>query len=1003
MKKGFIYLLLLIFSIQFMFAQNVDKRTISGYITNQNSGEPLIGANIVVEGSSRGTVSDINGYYSLLVQPADHILVVSYVGFISKKVVIGKQTKVDVALEENSTTMDEIVIVGYGTQQKNDLTGAISVVDMDELNKRTVSTVDQALQGQVAGVDVTSNSGTPGGSVMVRIRGIGTLNDASPLFVVDGMMVDDIDFLNSNDIKSIQVLKDASSTAIYGSRGSNGVIIIETKKGKAGGKVALNTYHGIQNFWRTTNVLDAKTWGILKNEAMVAAGNFKPINDPASLKNTNWFNVITNENAPISNTDLSFSGGNKKGNYFLSASYLNQEGIIKKSDFSRAALRANTTYKVKSWLKVGENLTLAKTVSQREPYTDEWTSIIITSIASDPASPVYNHDGTFARCIYNDTWNPAAIIEYQNHNDVVYRTIGNVFSEISILKNLTFKTNFSMEYSFGETDDYNPVYYVSPVQQNATSQLSKNNSSRFISQWSNTLNYTKQLGNHKLNALLGVEEYSFDYKYNGISVNDVPSDDIDIRYISNATGSNAASVWGSIEQSRQLSYLSRVNYSLMDKYLLTANFRADASSKFSKKNRWGYFPSFSFGWRISEENFMKKIDYVSNLKLRLGWGQIGNQGSVPPYQDVTTASSGANYIFGGELAPGISFPGSGNDEIQWEKSVTTNIGLDFGFFKEKLSGSVEYFIKKTDGMLLQVPVPGLTGIQSPPIQNAGEMQNSGLELSTLYRNYEHKLKYSIGVNFSKIKNEVVNLGAEDAYIDGAFFLNSYFVTRTTVGYPIAQFYGYKTDGLFQNQAEIDAQTAQTNVAPGDVKYVDEDGDGKLDFFFLGSPLPDFTFALNSSVQYNGFDLTLSLQGVSGNKIFNGTSYYKRSSTANWNLGSDMVNRWTGEGTQNNAKYPRLNANDVNNSQMSDRFLEDGSYLRIKTLQLGYTLGNTLTRKMQMSQLRVYINAQNLFTFTKYSGLDPEVGMRGYDALDIGVDRGLYPQARVYSLGLNATF
>ena len=1003
MKNSFISLLLLLVSTQLVLAQGVGERTVSGYITSQSSGEPLIGANVVVEGSTRGAVSDINGYYSLLVQPEDDVIVVSYLGFVSQKVSIRNKTKVDVALAENSVTMEEVVVVGYGTQRKNDLTGAISVVDVEELNKRTVSTVDQALQGQVAGVDVTSNSGTPGGGVMVRIRGIGTLNDASPLFVVDGMMVDDIDFLNPNDIESIQVLKDASSTAIYGSRGSNGVVIIATKKGEVGGKVALNSYYGIQNFWRTTNVLDAKTWGILKNEAMVAAGNFKPIGDPAALENTNWFDVITNENAPISNTDLSFSGGNKRGNYFLSASYLSQKGIIKKSDFSRAALRANTTYNVKPWLKVGENLTLAKTVSQQEPYTDEWTSIIITSIAADPASPVYNPDGTFARGIYNDTWNPGAIIEYQNHDDVVYRTIGNVFSEISILENLTFKTNFSMEYSFGETDDYDPVYYVSPVQQNATSQFSKNNSSRLISQWSNTLDYTKQLGDHKLNALIGVEEYSFDYKYNGVSVSDVPSDDIDIRYISNATGSNNATAWGSIEQSRQLSYLGRINYSLRDKYLLTANFRADASSKFSKKNRWGYFPSFSLGWRITEEDFMEKIGNVSNLKLRFGWGQIGNQGSVPPYQDVTTASPGANYIFGGVLAPGISFPGSGNDEIKWEKSVTTNLGLDFGLFEEKLSGSVEYFIKKTDGMLLQVPVPGLTGIQSPPTQNAGEMLNTGLELSVLYRNYEHELKYSIGGVFSKIKNEVVNLGAEDAFIDGAFFINSFFVTRTTVGYPIAQFYGYKTDGLFQNQAEIEAQTAQTNVAPGDVRYVDEDGDGQLDFFFLGSPLPDFTFALNSNVRYKGFDLSLSLQGVYGNKIFNGTSYYKRSSTANWNLGRDMVNRWTGEGTQNDARYPRMNANDVNNSQMSDRYLEDGSYLRIKTLQLGYTLGNTLTRKMRMSQLRVYINAQNLFTLTKYSGLDPEVGMRGYDALDIGVDRGLYPPARVYSLGLNATF
>ena len=476
-----------------------------------------------------------------------------------------------------------------------------------------------------------------------------------------------------------------------------------------------------------------------------------------------------------------------------------------------------------------------------------------------------------------------------------------------------------------------------------------------------------------------------------------------IIYIDNATGNNAATAWGSAEQTRQLSYLARVNYSFMNKYLLTANFRADASSKFSKENRWGYFPSFSVGWKISEEAFLSSADFISNLKLRLGWGQIGNQGSVPPYQDVTTASTGANYLWGGMLAAGSSFPGVGNDEIKWETSTTTNIGLDYGIFNGQLSGSIEYYIKNTSGMLLQVPVPGLTGIQDPPTQNAGEMKNSGLEFSALYRNMGKDFKYSFGIIFSKIDNEVVNLGAEDAFIDGASFMNQFYVTRTSEGRPIAQFYGYKTDGLFQNQAEIDAQTAQQNVAPGDVKYVDADGDGKLDFFYLGSPLPDYTYAFNANFMYKGFDLSLSLQGVQGNKIFNGTSFYKRSSTATWNLGRDMTNRWTGEGTQNDARYPRMNASDVNNSLMSDRYIEDGSYLRIKILQLGYTLKNSIAEKLKLKKLRLYINAQNLFTFTKYSGLDPEIGMRDYDPLDVGVDRGLYPQARVYSLGISVIF
>ncbi len=984
---------------------NAQNRTkiISGTVTASNTNQTIVGATVIIPNTNIATITDSNGKYTINVPEVTKTIQVSYIGYIPKTIEIKNLTKIDIQLDIDLLDLDEVVVVGYGTQKKKDLTGSVSVVDMDEVAKKSVSTIDQALQGQIAGVSVTSNSGTPGGGVMVRIRGIGTINDSEPLYVVDGMMVDDVDFLNTNDVESIQVLKDASATAIYGSRGSNGVVIITTKKGKKGGQVTFNSYYGVQNFWRSTNVLDAQTWGTLKNEAMVAAGNTAPITDPSALKNTNWFNEISNKNAVINSNDISFSGANKKGNYFFSANTFKQEGIVKKTSFDRISFRANSSYNVKSWLKIGENITLAKDKYKNVAEQDEWTSIIITSISKDPASQVKYDDGTYAAGIYNDTWNPAAILEYTNNNDVVYRTIGNIFADLKIAKNLNFKTSYSLEYSFGETDEYKPVYYVSSVQQNSISNLFKNNSNRLTKQWSNTLNYKKSYGEHTLSALIGAETYSFEYKYNGISVNNVPSDNPDIRYIDNATGNNAATVWGSISQTKMLSYLARINYNYLNKYLLTANFRADASSKFPKKNIWGYFPSFSAGWVISQEGFMQDFKNVSNLKLRAGWGQIGNQGSVPPYSAVTTASSGANYIWGGNLVSGSSFPSVGNPELKWETSTTTNFGIDYGFFKGKLSGTIEYFIKNTTDMLMSKPVPAQTGIESPPVQNVGDMKNSGIEFSTVYTNYDKKLKYSFGLNFSKIKNEVISLGVEDAFIDGAPFMNSYNVTRTVAGRPIAQFYGYKTDGIFQNQAEIDAQSAQTNVAPGDVRYVDADNDGELDFFFLGSPLPEYTFALNANLMYEGFDFNLALQGVQGNKIFNGTSFYKRSSTATWNLGSDMTNRWTGEGTQNDARYPRMNAADVNNSLMSDRFIEDGSFLRIKTLQLGYSLSSSILKKTHLQKLRIYINAQNLYTLTKYSGLDPEIGTNNYNPLDIGVDRGFYPQARVYSLGINLTF
>ena len=471
-----------------------------------------------------------------------------------------------------------------------------------------------------------------------------------------------------------------------------------------------------------------------------------------------------------------------------------------------------------------------------------------------------------------------------------------------------------------------------------------------------------------------------------------------MRYIDNAKGATSAVTYGSAYEEKQVSFLARVNYDYLGKYLVTANFRADASSKFSEKNRWGYFPSFSAGWRISEEGFLKDADWLYNLKLRLGWGEIGNQGSVPPYQNVTTASTGMNYTWGGQFIPGSAFTSSGNDEIKWETSTTTNIGVDFGFFDGKLNGTFEYFNKVTSDMLLQVPVPGQAGLQEAPWQNAGEMKNNGIELSLNYTNRDHAFKYSVGLIMSHINNEVTSLGNGNEFIDGAPFRGNAYLTRTVVGKPVAQFYLYKTDGLFQNWDEVHASN-QPNVAPGDIRYVDEDNDGTPDFFFVGSPLPDFTYSFNLNFEYKGFDLTMNFQGVSGNDVFNAAAWYNRSSSAYWNLNVDMLDRWTGEGSTNDAHHPRMNAMDVNNSLMSDRFLEDGSYLRFKTLQIGYNI----PVKKYIDKLRIYFNAQNLYTFTKYTGLDPEIGTGYTGGLDIGVDRANYPQARLMSFGVNLIF
>jgi len=1001
MQKLSIFLLFLFFALS-TYAQN----SITGVVTDAESGETLPGVNVHIKGTTNGTITDINGNYSINVSDAE-VLVFSFVGYQDKEVTISNQSELNIALQVEALGLNEVIVVGYGTQKKSDLTGAISTVDMKELQSRQVSTIDQALQGQVAGVDVTTNSGTPGGGVMVRIRGIGTLNDANPLFVVDGMMVDDIDFLNTNDIESMQVLKDASATAIYGSRGANGVVIITTKNGSKNqeAKISFNSYYGVQNFWRRAPTCNSEQWAILNNEAQRAAG--KPqhggLENPATLPYTDWFNEISNANAPIQNYDLSVSGGNENNTYYLSGSYLNQEGIVDKSDFTRGSLRANGTHKPKKWLTIGENITLVKTEQNEVLEGDEWNNILISSFNMDPVSPVYNEDGTFAEGKYNDINNPVARLHYTNDTYTNYRTLANVYADIKFLKDFTFRTNYNMEYTFGTSDYYYPHFYVSPVFKNDNSTIGKYHDNLFISQWSNTLTYKKTINDtHNLTLLIGEETYSLRAEWDGITAKNVPTDDPDVRYIDNATGNTSAVTYGSANEEKQLSYLARLNYDYKGKYLLTANFRADASSKFSKKNQWGYFPSFSAGWRLTEENFLKDVDWLYNLKLRAGWGEIGNQGSVPSYQNVTTASTGMNYTWGGQFVPGSAFTSSGNDEIKWETSTTTNIGVDFGIMGGKINGTFEFFNKTTSDMLLQVPVPGQAGLQEAPWQNAGEMKNSGIELSLNYSNRDNPFKYSFGLIMSHIKNEVTSLGNGNEFIDGGSFRGNAYLTRTVVGKPIAQFYMYKTDGLFQNWDEVNSQSAQSGVAPGDIRYAtttNEDGEEELAYFFAGSPLPDFTYSFNMNFEYKGFDLTMNFQGVSGNETFNAAAWYNRSSSAYWNLNVDMLNRWTGENSTNDAHYPRMNAMDSNNSLMSDRFIEDGSFLRFKTLQIGYTV----PVKKHIDKLRFYFNAQNLYTFTKYSGLDPEIGTGYTGGLDIGIDRASYPQARLMSFGVNLIF
>lgn len=1008
----FLMLFMLCFIPIYMMGQNGGERTIAGVVLDAGTNEPLMGVTVISPNSGAGATTDLNGKFAIKVQANDSILSFSYVGYSPKSVNVAGKSQLNVSLSEIVNTLGEVVVVGYGTQKKKDLTGAISVVDMEEINKLSTSTLSHALQGQVAGVDVTSFSGSPGSGITVRVRGIGTLNDSDPLFVVDGMMVGDINFLNTSDIESVQVLKDASATAIYGSRGANGVIIITTKKGEVGkATINLSAYYGIQNVWRSSNMCDGPTWGMLRNEMSVGLGGGKLIEDTHTLPTVDYFDAILHKNAPVKNADLSISGGSDKGTYFMSLNGYSQDGIIKKTAFDRVTLRANADFKANSWLTIGENITLIRTNHMGGIENDEWTSPIITTYTRDPITPIRNEDGSFTKSTFNDNWNPLATIEYNNSKNTVYRVLANIYGEIKFLKHFKYRSTYSTEYANNEYSSYIPVYYVFAAQQNPNvNSLTNYTYSTYVRQFTNTLTYDKKIKGHTFSAMLGCESYAVTYKSLQATVKDIPSNDPSVMFINNArTKDNAAAAKGITTESKQASGFARLNYNFLERYLFTANVRMDGSSKFVRGHRWGTFPSVSAGWRITEEPFMKKIKVLNNLKLRVGWGQIGNEGSVDAYSYAAFASSGSNYLFGGALAPGFSFNSAGNQELKWEKTTTTNLGVDFSLFNSKLSGTVDFFNKITSNMLLRVPVPGQTGISEPPFQNAGKMRNRGWEISLQYKNYDHPVGYSVGANFTAIQNRVLDLGANNGYIEGASFMNAVHITRTSVGRPIAQFYGLKTDGLFQNWAEVYAQTAQSNVAPGDVRYKlvnKENLFSSENYTYLGSPLPKFSYSFNSAVSYKGFDLSVALQGVYGNKVYNGPSTYTRSTqNLTCNYSRDMVKRWRGEGTQTDVRYPRLGGLDANNSILqSDRYLEDGSYLRIKMVQLGYTIPAVLTTKIGIKSVRIYINAQNLYTFTKYTGLDPEIGMKGgEDPLDIGIDRGYYPTPRLYSIGLSITF
>lgn len=976
--------------------------TVTGTVTD-TAGTPLLGVSVTVDGTDIGTVTDFDGNYSLTV-PEGATLTFSFIGMKTQKVALGNRTKVNVTLEEDVSALDEVVVVGYGSQKRSDITGAVGVVDSEEFEDEPVVQVGQALQGKVAGLQVSQNSGSPGSGLLIRVRGTGTVNNSEPLYVVDGNPnVDPLDLI-PEQIESIQVLKSASAAAIYGAQGANGVILITTKQGRTGkSRLNINLSQGFQQIQRHVPMTNAMQYATLYNEGLVNAGDAPLYDDPASLgEGTDWQKAVF-QVAPMTNVTVSASGGSESSRYFFSAGYANQDGIVKGSGFDRVNLRINSSHDITKGIKVGQNLS-ASLSNYKNISEYNFGSILGSTLTANPEVPVKFPDGSWG---YSETSlnssNPAASIHYTNNDTKRSVVNGNVYAELTFFEDLVFRSQYNFNIGYSENVVFNPQYRISSRSFNDVANLTEN-SNRFMDHsWANTLTYTKIVGKHSFDALAGFTTQESNTKYvqaygAGLPAN--ATDNENLRYLDLNTQSNR--VAGNAGSYGILSYLGRLNYSYDGRYFGTINFRADGSSRFGENNKWGYFPSFSLGWKLSEEKFLADEDWMDNLMLRGGWGSLGNQGSLPNYAFASLVTPNINYVYGNpqKVFRGQAPTGLGNPDLKWESTKETNLGLDFTGFDGKVSASFDWYNKKTTDMLLQVPVAGYSGIQDAPFVNGGSVQNKGYEVMLSYQNATPKgISYSISGNIAHNKNEVLDLSnagsALNQFISFVGLMNT-----TQVGGPIASFWGWQTDGLFQSQEEVDNHAFQSSgTAPGDIRFKDLNGDGVInaeDQTIIGNPWPKFTYGFNGSISYKNLDFKVQLQGVSGNDVFMAMKFRTEGSNFFNYTKNVWDNRWTGPNTSN--RVPRLNTDDPNNNfRSSDYYLEDGSYLRVRNIQLGYTFPDDIFKGVDVS---IYTSVQNAFTFTKYPGFDPEIGTNSANnPLYIGIDETNYPVPRIYTIGL----
>ncbi|GJM63300.1 TonB-dependent receptor [Persicobacter diffluens] len=959
---------------------------VQGTVTGDLDGEPIIGANIVISGTTQGTITDYEGNYQIEVPNGETYLEISYIGFKNQKV-LANASQIDIILEEDVQNLEELVVIGYGVVKKSDLTGAVSSMKAEEITQMPVQNAGEALQGRVTGVQVTTANGSPGAAPVIRVRGVASTGDSNPLYVVDGMIVNDINWLSPSDIESMEVLKDASATAIYGARGANGVVMISTKKGEKGkATITYDGYVGVQSAYERPKMANGDQYYQFATDLMANDGqDYDWIHD-AKGTNFNWLDQMLTPALMQSHT-VSAMGGNDKATYNLSLNAFNQDGVMEGSEFNRLTLRFNNTFKITDRITFGNNVSLS-TFRRDEAHPDA----ISQAYKSSPLEAAYLEDGSFVPHYVGG--NPSASAHYFNKFRESRRIVGNFYLNFELPKNFNFKTSLGIDYNTLNITDYTPEYRVSDIQNEQRSLLWIAREQHFMGLWENILTWNKDFGKHSLNAMGGMTAQLNQFNRLNGQRYDVPWDE-NLWYL-NMGSTEGQSVQHTGSESAVLSGLARVNYTYDSKYLLTVSMRADASSRFGINNRVGYFPSAALGWNISREPFLQSQDWLSELKLRASVGRTGND-RIGDYEHLATMVYGGDYIFNNQIHSGIFKDVLENPDLKWETSTQYDFGVNAGFLDDRLQVEMDYYLRYTNDLLLATPILSQNGFASV-ITNIGEISNQGFEFSADWKETVNDFSYSFGVNATTIKNEVRRLGSDDPILGGGVYGGNQ-ATRTEVGLPIGAFYGYKTDGVYSTQEELDNNPSFPNAQVGDVKYLDTNGDGEItedDKTYLGSPLPSLIYGFHLGFDYKGWDFGMVFQGTYGNKIYNGKEQARND--AFFNIEERMMDYWTEDNP--NAAYPRPTAQG-RNLEVSDRFIEDGSYLRLSSVTLGYTFDQEWTRRFKVDRWRVYASGNNLVTFSQYSGFTPDI--TAANPLNAGIDMGVYPIPATFTVGTNITF